>query len=185
MALNDDGKPIIAHTRDEAKQVNEQCSMKSKLASTTRGSRSTWPRFHLASTRGNQVMINPNVTVVGEHSVVQIPLGLADFSAYRGANFIRRFSVSPGVSKETILSFVGDNANIEDINVRTRVILVARSFDDSVLSLGEWLSSKGVGFRCISYTPFQIDEGQYLSFSVVLQLARGSGRKDTHELCGG
>lgn len=40
---------------------------------------------------------------------------LADFSSYRGANFLRKFSGS--VSEETLLGFVGDKANIEDINV--------------------------------------------------------------------
>lgn len=74
---------------------------------------------------------------------------LADFSNYRGVHFVRRFGAD--VSEETILGFVGGKATIDDLNVRSRVILVARSFDESVFSLGEWLCSKGVAFRCISY----------------------------------
>lgn len=89
---------------------------------------------------------------------------LADFSKYRGSNFLRKFSGS--LSEETVKAFLGDNANVEEINIRSRVILVARSFDPSVFSLGEWLSSKGVAFKCITYLPVQIGEAQFLSFSV-------------------
>jgi hypothetical protein len=81
-------------------------------------------------------------------------------------NFLRKFSGNPGLSEETVKGFLGDNANVEEINTRSRVILVARSFDPSVFSLGEWLSSKGVAFRCISYLPVQIGETQFLSFSI-------------------
>lgn len=92
---------------------------------------------------------------------------LADFSNYRGRNFLRKFSRNPGASEETILGFVGDNADIDQLNARARVILVARSFDETLFSLGEWLSSKGVAFRCIAYLPVQIGDAQFLSFSVV------------------
>lgn len=91
---------------------------------------------------------------------------LADFSNYRGKNFLRKFSGNAGFSEETVLRFVGDKADIESINSRSRVILVARSFDETVFSLGEWLSSKGVAFRCISYLPIQLGEEQFLSFSI-------------------
>jgi hypothetical protein len=91
---------------------------------------------------------------------------LADFSNYRGRNFLRKFSGNPGVSDATVLGFVGDKADIEDLNVRSRVILVARSFDETIYSLGEWLSSKGIAFRCIAYQPVQIGSEQLLSFSV-------------------
>ena len=91
---------------------------------------------------------------------------LADFANYRGMNFLRKFSGNSGLSEESVKAFLGDNADVEEINARSRVILVARSFDPSVFSLGEWLSSKGVAFRCISYLPVQIGETQFLSFSV-------------------
>jgi len=91
---------------------------------------------------------------------------LADFSNYRGRNFLRKFSANPGVSEETVLGFVGDKANIDQLNARSRVILVARSFDETVFSLGEWLSSKGVAFRCISYFPVRVGDAQLLSFSI-------------------
>lgn len=91
---------------------------------------------------------------------------LADFSKYRGKNFLRKFSAKPDELEETFLGFVGDKANIDQINARSRVILVARDFDETIFSLGEWLSSKGVAFRCISYFPVQIGDAQLLSFSV-------------------
>jgi hypothetical protein len=91
---------------------------------------------------------------------------LADFSKYRGKNFFRKFSGNSGVSEETVLGFVGDKANIDELNTRSRVILVARSFDEAIFSLGEWLSSKGIAVRCISYFPVQIGDAQFLSFSI-------------------
>jgi hypothetical protein len=91
---------------------------------------------------------------------------LADFSSYRGRDFIRKFSVVPGVSDETVSAFLGGNARLEEINLRSRVILIARKFDRAIFSIGEWLSSKGVAFRCISYWPCQIGDAQFLSFSV-------------------
>lgn len=89
---------------------------------------------------------------------------LADFSAYKGRNFLDKFS-SAGISDDLILGFVGDNANIEELNTRSRVILVARSFDESIFAIGEWLSSKGVAFRCIAYQPIEIGGRKMLSFS--------------------
>ncbi|HTE15671.1 MAG TPA: hypothetical protein VK642_11395 [Burkholderiales bacterium] len=91
---------------------------------------------------------------------------LAEFSKYRGESFFRKFSSSNGVSKETVFRFLGGKANIDEINTRSRIILVARSFDETVFAIGEWLSSKGVAFRCISYFPTQIGEDRFLSFSV-------------------
>lgn len=92
---------------------------------------------------------------------------LADFSKYQGNNFIEKFAVSNGLSKASILGFLGADARIDEINKNSRLILVARSFDPTIFSMGEWLSSKGVSFRCISYTPAKIGNEEYLSFSVV------------------
>jgi hypothetical protein len=89
---------------------------------------------------------------------------LADFSGYKGRHFLKKFS-SAGVNEDSILGFVGDNATIDDLNANSRVILVARSFDESVFAIGEWLSSKGIAFRCIAYTPIEINSKRMLSFS--------------------
>lgn len=92
---------------------------------------------------------------------------LADFSAYTGRNFVRKFGEKESLSEEIILGFVGDNADIESLNRNSRVILMARSFDSTLFSMGEWLSTKGISFRCITYSPVEIEERKLLSFSVV------------------
>jgi hypothetical protein len=46
------------------------------------------------------------------------------------------------------------------------VILVARSFDETIFSIGEWLSSKGIAVRCISYFPVKMRGVLFLSFSI-------------------
>lgn len=114
---------------------------------------------------GNGVIIELKRGVAKRGVETQALQYLADFSNYRGENFLREFD-KPGVSEETFLRFVGNKASIAQINARSRVILVARSFDETIFSLGEWLSSKGIGFRCISYFPVQIGGVQMLSFSV-------------------
>lgn len=91
---------------------------------------------------------------------------LADFSAYKGRNFIRKFSGINGLDEESILGFIGDNAEEDEINRRSRIILIAQDFDETVYSMGEWLSSKGVGFRCIRYLPVEIAGKKLLTFSV-------------------
>jgi hypothetical protein len=91
---------------------------------------------------------------------------LADFSAYQGRNFIKRFAKEGVISEDVILSFLGDDAEINDLNKRSRVILLAQTFDETVFSIGEWLSSKGVAFRCIAYAPVEISGIKLLSFSV-------------------
>lgn len=91
---------------------------------------------------------------------------LAEFSTFQGRKFVKEFSKKNGVSEDTILSFIGDNAEIDELNKKSRVILLARSFDETIFSLGEWLSSKGVAFRCITYTPVEISDIKLLSFSV-------------------
>ena len=37
--------------------------------------------------------------------------------------------------------------------------------------MGEWLSRAGVAFRCIEYTPFEIGEDKFLSFSIAFDRA--------------
>ena len=69
--------------------------------------------------------------------------------------------------EEDILGFLGGNVRIEDINQRSRIILIARRFDPSLFSMGEWLSSHDVAFRCIEYTPMEISTDLFISFSIV------------------
>jgi hypothetical protein len=91
---------------------------------------------------------------------------LADFSAYQGQNFISYFAKDPQLLEQNIRGFLGNQVPIESINRRSRVILMARSFDPSLFSMGEWLSKSGVAFRCIEYTSFEMNNEFFLSFSV-------------------
>jgi hypothetical protein len=91
---------------------------------------------------------------------------LADFSSYKGKNFLKQFSKKNGITEETILGFIGGKTSIDEINSRSRVILVARGFDETIFSLGEWLSKNGVAFRCIRYTPIEIASRKMISFSI-------------------
>lgn len=91
---------------------------------------------------------------------------LSDFSSYQGQNFIARFAKKNQSLEENIRRFLGGNIPIENINRHSRVILMARSFDRSLFSMGEWLSKSGIAFRCIEYTPFEINNEFFLSFSV-------------------
>jgi hypothetical protein len=91
---------------------------------------------------------------------------LADFSKYKGSNFIKHFTKDTNTLKVNIEAFIGGNQQIEDINKNSRIILVARSFDPTIYSMGEWLSGKGVSFRCIAYTPVEVHGQKFISFSV-------------------
>jgi hypothetical protein len=99
---------------------------------------------------------------------------LADFSAFKGRNFLAHFCRSNDALEERILGFLGDDFKIEEINRGSRLILIARSFDRSLFSMGEWLSRSGVAFRCIVYTPFEIAGEKFLSFSVAFDRAPDS-----------
>lgn len=91
---------------------------------------------------------------------------LAEFSAYKGKEFIKHHSKEPDLIEESIIGFLGDESKIKNINQQSRIILVARGFDTALFSMGEWLSGKGVAFRCIQYEPIEISEERYLNFSV-------------------
>lgn len=68
--------------------------------------------------------------------------------------------------EDNIRGFVGDNVRLEDINRHSRIILMAQRFDPSLFSMGKWLASCNVAFRCIEYTPFEINSEHYLSFAI-------------------
>jgi hypothetical protein len=98
---------------------------------------------------------------------------LADFSTYKGESFLSRFADNES-QREDVLSFLGNEARVEDINKNSRIILVARAFDETVFSLGEWLSSKGVAFRCVAYTPIAVGPDKFVSFSIAFDRSVGA-----------
>jgi hypothetical protein len=115
---------------------------------------------------GNGVIIElkkDNVTLGVETQALQY---LADFSTYKGTDFISHFSKYSDSLEENIRGFIGDNVRLEDINKNSRIILMARSFDPSLYSMGKWLASCDVAFRCIKYSPYEIEGKHYLSFSI-------------------
>lgn len=91
---------------------------------------------------------------------------LADFSSYQGMDFIDHFSKYNSSLKDDILGFIGDAEPLEELNRRSRIILMARGFDPSIFSMGKWLSDNGVAFRCVAYTPVEIHGDRFLSFSL-------------------
>jgi hypothetical protein len=93
---------------------------------------------------------------------------LADFSAYKGMDFIKQFSRADHNLEDSVRSFLGAAADdsVEYINSRSRLILMARSFDPTIFSMGEWFSDKGVPFRCVEYSPIEIESRRFLSFSI-------------------
>jgi len=91
---------------------------------------------------------------------------LAEFSAHKGADFIKRFSKHNKALEEQVRGFLGDDVDVENLNSQSRIVLVARAFDQALFSMGEWLSSSGVPFRCIEYTPFEVGNKRFLSFSI-------------------
>jgi len=99
---------------------------------------------------------------------------LADFSQYRGEKFVEHFSKESETLLENIQGFLGADFDIAKINQNSRLILIARAFDSTLFSMGEWLSSKRVAFRCIQYTPIEIGKQRFLSFSVLFDRAPDS-----------
>ena len=91
---------------------------------------------------------------------------LADFRHLRGQEFVRRFASDAKSFTESIKAHCGSAFSIDDVNKTSRIILVARDFDPTVYSMGEWLSNQGVPFRCIAYSPAEIEGRQFISFSI-------------------
>lgn len=90
---------------------------------------------------------------------------LAAFSVLKGKEFISEFSKTypTGSLEDDIESF---GIRVEEVNQYSRIILIARSFDPSLFSMGRWLADNKVAFRCIEYVPFEIKGQKFLDFSI-------------------
>jgi hypothetical protein len=73
--------------------------------------------------------------------------------------------------RDRVESFLGGDLDLDDLNRRSRVILVARHFEPALFSMGAWLARSGIAFRCIEYTPFEVREERFLAFSVAFDQA--------------
>src|SRR5437667_8012153 len=93
---------------------------------------------------------------------------LAAFSSLKGRAFVEHFAEKNAV--ETILkafkSLADEDVREEEINLKSRVVLLAQEFDRSLFSMGKWLGDSGVAFKCIQFTPFSVVREKFISFSV-------------------
>jgi hypothetical protein len=157
ITFEDSGAPVLSNP-----YFGEQLLIISNQVRTVYGKRADILALDKA---GNSVIIELKRGIGKMGVETQALQYLAEFSRYKGKNFLKRFS-SSHVPEDTILGFCGNGAAIEDLNSRSRIILLAQDFDDTLFSMGEWLSSKGVAFRCVRYTPFEKSGTRMLSFSV-------------------
>lgn len=88
---------------------------------------------------------------------------LTHLSVYKGQKFLDFLAKKKTVA-QSVLDFT--ELPVERLNESSRIILIARSFDPALFSMGRWLESKGVGFKCISYEPIVVDDEKFLNFSV-------------------
>lgn len=94
---------------------------------------------------------------------------LAHIARFKGEKFIKNKKLVNESYVASVESFI-DSAEIdrEKINTKSRIILIANQFDRTLFSMGEWLSDKGVGFKCVQYSVSKHSDGtQYIDFSVV------------------
>lgn len=96
---------------------------------------------------------------------------LADVSAYSGEEFLDKYLEDRGNGdrKRQILDAL--EVPPDEINRKQRIILIARSFDPSLYSMGEWLASQGISFRCIRYGRYTIGDQDMLTFAVAFDRA--------------
>lgn len=93
---------------------------------------------------------------------------LAGLAGLRGEEFLSCAldgESDPGYRRQQIEEFM-DGATIEDLNRSSRIILLARGFDQTLFAMGEWLADQGVPFKCIEYRTYEIEKHRFLGFSV-------------------
>jgi hypothetical protein len=93
---------------------------------------------------------------------------LAAFAPLKGRAFVEHFANSNDVDKlmKAFKAFVDDGVGESEINLRSRVVLVAQDFDPSLFSMGKWLGECGVAFKCVQFTTFRVREEYLVSFSI-------------------
>ena len=125
---------------------------------------------------GNSVIIELKKNKASLGVDVQALQYLASFSKLKGKYFIKEFFLNLHNNEienklYTFFESYGFKFDIENINKESRIILIAQDFDPILFSMGEWLSNKGVPFKCIQYTPFNIEyenkKYEYIDFSIV------------------
>ena len=114
--------------------------------------------------RGSSVFIELKRDEAAAGVETQVLQYLASFAPVKGHEFLRLFK-RPQALEERVRGFLGD-LPFDEVNRRQRIILVARSFDRTLFSMGKWFGANGIAFRCIAYSPFEVHGERFLSFSV-------------------
>jgi len=70
---------------------------------------------------------------------------LSSMSPYRGRAFLDEFCKKQ--NNDDIDQFLNEGIGIDNVNDRSRIILVARYFDRALFSMGKWLSDQGIAFN--------------------------------------
>ncbi len=99
---------------------------------------------------------------------------LVELSAFSGKEFIEKATKKNFTHKdrnidqilEDIKNFVDDDVTLESYNQKSRIILLAQSFDSSIFSIGEWLDLQNISFRCIEYSCYKIKANDFIDFSI-------------------
>jgi hypothetical protein len=94
---------------------------------------------------------------------------LSDISSHTGKEFVERFKdiyEFKDLFEEHICSFLGWKEVSERLNKNQSIFLVANGFDKVLFSIGDWLFSKNISFKCIAYSTYKIQNSEYISFSV-------------------
>ncbi len=92
---------------------------------------------------------------------------LADLATFKGKAFMEKFLPLTPNLEDTLKGFLGNDYDLNKLNSKQSIILIARSFDPSLFSMGQWLSEQGVPFKCITYNYFKTNEEEFISFSIV------------------
>src|SRR5438094_3720273 len=84
---------------------------------------------------------------------------LAAFSSLKGRGFVEHFAeeVSVEIILKAFKAFADEDVREDEINLKSRVVLLAQDFDRSLFSMGKWLGDSGVAFKCIQFTPFCVE----------------------------
>jgi hypothetical protein len=118
---------------------------------------------------GNGVFIELKKDFAKRGVETQVLQYLTHYSSYQGLDFLKKVikeKLTDDAISQVIKEFSTEIKNINEINNKSRVILIAHDFDDTIYSIGEWLNSQGVGFRCIGYQYYEIEQKQFISFSI-------------------
>jgi hypothetical protein len=96
---------------------------------------------------------------------------LADFSGYKGIDFINRYANDADKFGKRFQTFKDSDVGLEEVNRLSRVVLLAQGFDPALFSMGKWLSDCRVPFKCVEYRPFETQKERFLCFSVAYEQA--------------